>query len=103
MSIETPEELAGMLSAGDFGVAAMLEAPDGSSVAVEGIFQAAYVAADPDTEADLSSTGPRFVGRALDLSAAEEGYVLIVDGVRWDVWDNRPDGTGLSELRLHKG
>jgi len=53
-------------------------------------------------EADASATAPRFLARTIDIEAAGEGYVLAVAGVRYAVWDNRPDGAGLSELLLHR-
>lgn len=102
MAVETPDELAAMLSAEEFGITATLEAPGGSTASVVGVFDADYAAADPDTGADLSSVEPRFLGRTIDLAAAGEGYALIAAGVRYAVWDNRPDGTGLSELLLHR-
>jgi len=102
MAAETPDELAAMLSTDEFGVAAALEAPDGSTTPITGVFDAAYAAADPNVEADASATAPRFLARTIDIEAAGEGYVLAVAGVRYAVWDNRPDGAGLSELLLHR-
>jgi len=77
------------------------------------VFRAEHVAADLETESEVSTRAPRVGVRLSDLPRAPEqrredragnftGDQVTIDGVIYDVNDSLPDGEGWTELELVK-
>jgi hypothetical protein len=75
----------------------------GASVAVEGIFDAAYVLVDAN-EAGVSSSGPAVFLRVADLPSdpTVDSPTVTVASVVYEVREAKPDGLGGVLLLLHK-
>lgn len=74
---------------------------DPTPVEVRGIFQAAHLATNPDTHADIHTTQPRIDFRQDDLGfEPAEGDEVIVAGVTYRVMESQFDGWARVRLFL---
>lgn len=67
--------------------------------AVNAIFDNDYVAVDLDG-VELESLGPVLLCATADVSAVAQGDAAVVNSVNYTVAEVRPDGTGMTLLRL---
>lgn len=67
--------------------------------AVNAIFDNDYVAVDLDG-VTLESLGPVLLCETADVAATVQGTAVVVNAVNYTVAEVRPDGTGLTLLRL---
>lgn len=105
MPVETTADRASMLSADEFGVTATFTHAGGSPAAITGIFDNDWLDLDLEGEVGVSSRSPRFLCRSADLDAAggaNDGDSLVVAGVTYRIRIVKPDGTGVTELKLEK-
>lgn len=105
MAVESAADRAAFLSADDFGVAATFTHVGGSATAVTGIFDNDYLDLEVEGEVGVASRSPRFVCRTADLDdagGANDGDSLVVSGVTYKVRIVKPDGTGMTEMKLEK-
>lgn len=91
------EDLTPFFGTSDFGVGATFTHGTGSSVTVNGIFDASYV--DP---LGIEGAFPRFVCAASDVSSVVHGDTLVVNSKTYKVYGVKPDGTGLMLLSLQE-
>lgn len=87
------EDLSAFLA--DFGETVTL---DGVSVAA--IFDAEYATADVGF--DVSVSGPALTLPTTSVPAAPVGKAAVVQSVTYSVAEHKPDGTGMSVLRLRR-
>lgn len=105
MAVESAADRATFLSADDFGVTATFTHSGGSATAVIGIFDNDYLDLEVEGEVGIASRSPRFVCRTSDLDdagGANDGDSLVVSGVTYKVRIVKPDGTGMTEMKLEK-
>lgn len=69
-------------------------------VAVEGIFDNGYEQIDMAT--GISSSGPVFTMASALVPTGVVELPLVVAGVSYQVAEHKPDGTGMSVLRLRR-
>lgn len=105
MAVETAADRLSMVSADDFGVTATYAPqPSGSSASIEGIFDREFELVDFDGDTAVASRGPVFMCRSADVEATANGGrtgdYLTVSGTAYTIRIIRPDGTGMTELRL---
>lgn len=99
MAVEDADDLAGFFDADDFAVTATLT----GGGTVEGIFDAEYYAAlDGIAGVAVESSQPAFTAPTSDLSGVGQGDTLTIDGATYEVVEVKPDGTGVTTLRLLK-
>ena len=48
----------------------------------------------------ISATQPLLVAKTSDVSSANKGTSITINGTAYTVMDNQPDGTGMSTLLL---
>lgn len=84
------ENLDAFLSADEFAVSATLGA---STFSV--IFDRAHL-----ESLGISATQPVAVAKTSDVSSANKGTSITVNGTAYTVMDNQPDGTGMTTLLL---
>lgn len=106
MGVESAADRSIFLSASDFGMTGTLVPVGGAAAPITGIFDNEYllIGESGDT-AGLSSATPVFLVRAADLPASgvQGGALsLTIDGAArsYLVAEIKPDGTGMTELRL---
>ena len=88
------EDFSAFLDTGEFATAVTV---DGN--AVDAIFDNDYVAVDLDGVV-LESLGPVLLCATADVSTAVQGTAVVVNAVNYTVAEVRPDGTGMTLLRL---
>ena len=88
------EDFSAFLDTDEFATAVTV---DGN--AVNAIFDNDYVAVDLDG-VTLESLGPVLLCATADVSAAVQGTAAVVNAVNYTVAEVRPDGTGMTLLRL---
>ena len=50
----------------------------------------------------ISTTQPSLMMRSIDLVDVEQGDEVLVDGQIYEVADLQPDGTGMTQVMVHK-
>ncbi|MCQ8240523.1 head-tail joining protein [Rhizosaccharibacter radicis] len=91
-----------------FGEAATHRSADGQDRAVQGIFDSGFLAVDPlpvygFTPAHISTYTACLGIRLSDFPVApEQGDLITVRGVRYWIWDVRPDGKDGAKLMLNE-
>lgn len=67
------------------------------------VFDANFLAVDPDTGATVQSTGPMIGVRLAELPGgkAEKGDKVVRNGVTYRVIESQPDSEGHARLILH--
>lgn len=70
----------------------------------EAVFDANYIAVDPETGAQITSVNPMIGVRLADLpdGEARQGDEVIRGGFLYRVVDKQPDSEGHAKLILHK-
>jgi hypothetical protein len=88
------EDLTVFFQADEFAVDATL-----NGVAVRGVFDNQF---DSSSIAvgDIAGSSPGFTLRTVDVPAKPVGKLLVIAGKTYKVVEHRPDGTGVSVLRL---
>lgn len=104
MPVESAADRAAFVSTNDFGASIIYTAEGQSAVTLSGIFDNEYLLQPVEgMETGAESATPKITCRTADLPAdAAVGDELTVDGVDYAVVELMPDGTGMSEIRLHK-
>jgi hypothetical protein len=97
----------------DFAIEVTITPAGGQPFNVLGIFDAlpvnnpvALAKAQVGFKDGMMNTGnsPQFRCRTLDVTDVKGGRaILAANGKTYNVWDNRPDGTGMSTLILKVG
>lgn len=106
MGVESAADRAIFLDVNDFGMTGTLVPVGGAAAPLNGIFDNEYLMiAESAESAGMSSATPVFLVRSADLPASgvKGGALsLTVDGAArsYLVAEIKPDGTGMSELRL---
>ena len=70
------------------------------AVDVPGIFSRDFFSSDPGGAVSIQSTAPMFKCETSTVTGVGEGDTLTVDSVGYVVVEKRPDGTGITEIRL---
>lgn len=52
---------------------------------------------------EITSSNPKATAKSADVTDAEEGCSLVINGATYKIIDVRPDGYGLTELSLKNG
>jgi hypothetical protein len=119
MPVESAADRASFLSADEFGVtASFTPASGGATIPLTGIFDNDYLDLDVEGEVGVASRSPRFVAATADLDAAggaSDGATLELTLAQlqaagldvnfagtYKVRIVKPDGTGMTELKLEK-
>jgi hypothetical protein len=106
MSVESAADRASFLSAAEFGLSATYTpVGGGGAVPVNGIFDNDWLDLDVQGEVNVASRSPRFVCATSALDAAggsASDATLVVAGVTYKIRVVKPDGTGMTELKLEK-
>ena len=92
MPVESDADRATLLA--DFGIAVTVYGN-----AIVAIFDNDYVAVDLDG-VTLESLGPVLLCETADVSSVAQGDAAVVNAVNYTVAEVRPDGTGMTLLRL---
>lgn len=102
--IETDEDRAIFVEADEFGVVARVELNTGDAFDVAGIFDDRPVTGNPGyAGAALSGSGPTFTAISSAVAAVKVGRAtLTINGKTYGVHDLKPDGTGMTLIRLMK-
>lgn len=79
----------------------VLVGPVGSEVTIRAIFDNAYFSVE-DSSSHVSTVKPFITCKTSDTTAMARGTRVVIGGVAYRVADKRPDGTGISEVDLHK-
>jgi len=69
---------------------------------INGLFDAAHVLVDVNSEVGVSSVGPVLNCPTAETADLEQDDALRIDGVDYKIVDIQPDGTGRTDLILHK-
>ena len=105
MPVESAADRATFLSADEFGVTATFTHSGGAAAEINGIFDNDYLDVEVEGEVGVASRSPRFVCRTADLDdagGANDGDSLVVSGTTYKVRIVKPDGTGMTEMKLEK-
>lgn len=97
------EDLDLFLETDDFASVLTLFPGEAGEVAINGIFDREYFAAEVGSEVDVVSAQPMIRCRDVDVSAVVQGSGVKVGSVDYHVVDIQPDGTGITDLILHEG
>lgn len=68
---------------------------------VQGLFDAEYM--QLDLASGIESSSPAFTLASASVSANAGGASLVVNGKTYKVVESKPDGTGMTVLRLRAG
>lgn len=82
-----------------FATSASYTPAGGSAVAISVIFSEPHEESAPEGIL-FANTGPIVLARTSDLPTARRDELLITGGVRYTITEARPDGTGVTTLRL---
>lgn len=105
MPVESAADRASFLAAAEFGVSATYTPVGAGAVALTGIFDNDWLDLDVEGEVGVASRSPRFLCATADLTAAggtTPDATLVVAGVTYKIRVVKPDGTGMTELKLEK-
>ncbi|WP_420578786.1 head-tail joining protein [Oceaniradius stylonematis] len=105
MPVESASDRAAFVSVDDFGATGQVLVDGHAPIALNGIFDEGYsLVGDIDDTEGMSSAEPTLTVRTADLPTSLERarLALTVDGVArlFDIVEPKPDGTGMTELRL---
>lgn len=85
-----------------FSIAVIYLRNNGGEYPIKAIFDRAYLAVDPESEAVVQSTGPVALVRLADLPFLPgAGDRMVIKGATYRVVASEVDGYGNSLLRLH--
>lgn len=103
MPVETDADRALFLDNDEFGLAVTWTSAAGS-VSFSAIFDAEYQLLDvPTLDAGAEGAGPQIHCRTSDLPAdAAQGDGVTVDGTAYQAVELKPDGTGMTIVRLQE-
>lgn len=95
-------DLAGaFFASADFAVAATLTPVTGTPYTINGIFDDAYQAIDPNSGTVVSSVTPVFKTAVSFLRAdLVRGDQITIEGIVYKIRDQQPDGVGVVDLFL---
>jgi len=100
MSVESAADRLAFFDVDEHAVDATHTPAGGAARAVPGIFDNEYVTVFDGEDASVESSGPVFMCRTADVSAAAHGDTLAISGTVYTVRGVQPDGTGMTTLRL---
>lgn len=103
MPVETAADRAAFLA--DFGLTAAYTPAGAGATTLTGIFDNDWLDLDVEGEVGVASRSPRLVCRTSDLSDAggsPNDATLVIAGVTYKIRVEKPDGTGMTELKLEK-
>lgn len=83
-----------------FGVEVTLN-PDTTKTKIQAIFDNAHIEIEGNLSV-LSTSTPMLTVRTIDVSGVLQGHELLVENTRYRVRDIQPDGTGITQIELHK-
>ena len=95
------EDLSEFFSSNDFAVVASYTPKNGTTISINGIFDAEYLSVDGDGSVGVSSNTPIFACKTADIGNSHLAD-LVVNGKTYKVVEHRPDGTGVSTLILQE-
>jgi hypothetical protein len=98
MTVESAADRAAFLDTDDFGVTASLN----GGADISGIFDIDYYEAIGESGGGVETQSPMFTARTSDLPGVAIDDTLTIDGTDWLVCSVRPDGTGMTVLRLEE-
>lgn len=105
MSVESAADRAAFLSADEFGVTAAYTPEGAGATTLTGIFDNDWLDLSVEGEVGVASRNPRLVCRTSDLADAgglPNDGILVINGVTYRIRVVKPDGTGMTELKLEK-
>lgn len=105
MPVESAADRAAFLAADEFGVTGIYTPVGAGAASLTGIFDNDWLDLDVDGEVGVASRSPRLVCRTSDLSDAggsPNDATLVIAGVTYKIRVVKPDGTGMTELKLEK-
>lgn len=74
----------------------------GQEKTIKGIFDNEYYMVESGFVMN-STTSPVLTCKTSDVENLEQGTRVVIGGVKYEVVNHQPDGTGFSKLLLHKG
>lgn len=102
MPVETDEERAAFLHPDEFGIEVTIAPPEGEAFTCNVVFDEEHLVPSLDGETEISATGPAIWGRSSELEAAVQFSRVQVGTRVFEVWDQQPDGTGITVLPLRE-
>lgn len=104
MAVESDADRAIFVSADDFGVEITWTRAGGGSFGLAAIFDADHLLLTSEfLDEGQSGASPRVMVRSADIPpGAEQGDTLHIDGSTYRVVELRPDGTGMTDVKLHE-
>lgn len=104
MPVETDADRALFVDADEFGASVSWQVGVAAAVTVSGIFDADYnLLTNPLLDEGMEGASPRLLLPSADLPAgAGHGDTLTIAAVSYTVVEIKPDGTGMSEVRLQE-
>ena len=104
MPVETDADRALFLDAEDFGAEVSWTHAGGTST-ITGIFDAEYqLLSSPFLDAGAEGSGPQLIVRSADVPAqAKQKDTVTVSAKTYRVVEFKPDGTGMTVVRLQEG
>lgn len=101
---ESPADQASFFVQDDWAVQARWQPKIGAPTMVVGIFDAEHVEVEVDTESGVAieSVNPVFNMTTASMPEVQESDGLRIEEVDYVVREIRPDGTGVSMLRLER-
>lgn len=100
MVVETETDRLAMLNVEEFGIAVTLFPNTSNSRVISAIFDAEHIEIDNGISV-VSDAEPLVTVQTSDVTDVTQNAILAIDGVNYTVADIRPDGTGITVLRLH--
>jgi hypothetical protein len=76
--------------------------PVGNQTTIRAIFDNEFWQMEEGVAA-VSTSQPKITCRSMDVQNKPTGTPVYVSGVQYRMADKRPDGTGITEVYLHRG
>ncbi|MEX3009003.1 hypothetical protein [Hoeflea sp. TYP-13] len=108
MPVESEADRAAFLDVDEHGVSATITASGASPVTIPGIFDEGYsLLADGDGSEGVSSAEPTLLVQSsllpsVSLIGATMAATILETARAFTIVEPKPDGTGMTELRLHE-
>ena len=102
MAVEGSKELDVFISSDDFGVTAKYTPTGSVARMIKGIFDSEYLEVAAGGEVGFAISQPRFLTKTSNVSTAQDGDTIVINGSTYKVRVVQPDGTGMTNLVLEK-
>ena len=88
----------------DFGVtdATYTDVSAGSSSTITALLQTDYLMEEVGGEVGVETATPIITARSSDISNIQQGDTIAISGTTYTIVEVRPDGEGMTKLRLRE-